>query len=367
MPPSLAENGRYEQRSGTLTFARWCAAQGWPVLPLAPGRKTPAANCGACRDRRHTHSGCSCITAGRWCHGFRAATTDPGRLDAWWAVDPRFGVGVACGPAGLVVLDVDVHPKPLPERDRLLPGIPIHDQVDLTGLSHGFHTLALLAALRGQPDPCSDEGTLRVRTPSGGLHIWYSADAAYRFLCSTGSSSGRALAWQVDVRAEGGYIIAPGTTTSVGTYTRIGQARVPAPLPEWLANELVRTGHLDIPEPRRPLSPQPVPQRARQAVIAAGGGGRNRAARVLETVLADVTACAQATEGAGFSEKLNRAAYTVGGLAAGGYLNATAAERILMDAALYARPGQARRCAQIIRSGLDAGTRRPLHLEGQTS
>ncbi|MFD8079017.1 bifunctional DNA primase/polymerase [Streptomyces sp. NPDC059718] len=349
-----------------MVYARWCAAQGWPVLPLAPGRKTPAANCAPCQARRHSSADCACFAAGRWCHGFHAATTNTERIEAWWATQPNFGVGVACGPAGLVVIDVDAHHQPVPARDRLLPGIAIHDQVDLTGLANGFHTLALLAALRGKPDPATDETTLRVRTPSGGLHIWYRNDATRRFLCSAGSSAGRALAWQVDVRATGGYIIAPGTRTAAGTYIPLGPARKPAPLPEWVATELARTGHLDIPEPRRPQTPHSVPQRARQAVIAAGGG-RNRAAQVLETVLADVTACAQVAEGAGFSDKLNRAAYTAGGLAAGGYLNAPDAERILMDAALYARPGQERRCAQIIRSGLDAGTRRPLHLEGRPS
>uniref|UniRef100_UPI0004CC7043 bifunctional DNA primase/polymerase n=1 Tax=Streptomyces sp. NRRL S-15 TaxID=1463886 RepID=UPI0004CC7043 len=56
--------------------------------------------------------------------------------------------------------------------------------------------------------------------------------------------SGRALAWQVDVRAHGGYIIAPGTSTEHGTYTPIGDVREPAGLPLWIAQELERTGHL---------------------------------------------------------------------------------------------------------------------------
>ncbi|MFE4654966.1 bifunctional DNA primase/polymerase [Streptomyces sp. NPDC056707] len=349
-----------------LSVARWCASQGWPVLPLAPRRKTPPANCSACQERGHSHRICPCMAAGRWCHGFHAATTNTERLDAWWTTNPHLGVAVSCGPASLVVIDVDAHPKPLPPRDKLLPGIPIGDSVDLTGLAHGFHTLALLAALRGHRDPATDESTLRVRTPSGGLHVWYRTDAVNRFLCSTGSSSGRALAWQVDVRAGGGYIIAPGTTTFAGTYTPVGPIRAPAPLPEWLATELTRTGHIDLPGQRGPRPGQGVPQRARQAVAAAGGG-RGRAVQVLETVLTEIVACTEVTEGAGFSDKLNRAAYTAGGLVASGYLTGTDAERILFDAAMQARPGQARRCVQIIRSGLEAGARRPLHLKGRPS
>lgn len=359
----VVENRHAEGRFDMLSIARWCAAQGWPVLPLAPGRKTPVANCPQCQGNGHTHVNCPCIAAGRWCHGFHAATTDRDRIDVWWSSNPHFGVGVACGPAGLVVLDVDAHAKSLPSRDKILPGIAIHEEVDLEGLRHGFHSLALLAALRGQPDPVADEEALKVRTPSGGLHIWYRADDRRRFRCSTGSSSGRALAWQVDVRADGGYIVAPGTTTNAGTYMPVGSMRMPRRLPEWLAVELTRTKHLDVPQQRSTPRLQPLPQRARQAVIAAGGG-RGRAAQILESALREVIACAAVSEGAGFSDKLNRAAYTAGGLAASGYATIADVERVLRDAADYARPDQEGRSAQIIRSGLNAGARRPLHIEG---
>lgn len=144
--------------------ARWCAEQGWPVHPLATGRKTPVANCPACRESHHAPAGCPCLSAGRPCHGFHAATTDPARLDSWWSATPSWGVGVACGGADLIVIDVDAHSAAVPDRNRLLPGIPIHDSVNLQGLASGFDTLALLAALRGQPSPAEDAGTLRVRT-----------------------------------------------------------------------------------------------------------------------------------------------------------------------------------------------------------
>ncbi|GGU61502.1 bifunctional DNA primase/polymerase [Streptomyces lavendofoliae] len=341
----------------SLAIARWCASNGWPVHPLAPGRKTPAANCPLCRDPRHDRADCGCRAAGRWCHGFHAATLDMTRIHQWWGANQAFGVGIACGPANLVVIDIDAHPTTPPSRNRLLPGIAIADDVDVSAMTTGFHSLAVLAALKGAPNPADDTTTLRVRTPSGGLHIWYRATDSRPWQCSTGTSSTRALAWQVDVRAHGGYIIAPGTTTKTGTYTPLGAARLPAPLPAWLALELERTHHLPaahIPAPR------PVPPRARQAVIAAGGG-RDHATKALTTVLADITACATAPENAGFTEKLNRAAYTAGGLVAAGQLTQQDAERILTEAALIARPGQERRSQQIIRSGLAAGTRRPLH------
>ncbi|MFD3481336.1 bifunctional DNA primase/polymerase [Streptomyces sp. NPDC058695] len=347
------------QARRALATAHWFAGRGWPVHPLSPGRKTPAGSCADCRAPGHSYEGCGCMVEGRWCHGFRAATLDAARINRWWGTNPRSGVGVSCGPAGLVVIDIDAHERQLPDRGSLLPGIPIAEQVDLTGLANGFHTLGVLAALRGATSPAQDTSTMRVRTPSGGLHVWYRAQPGRRYQCSTGSGGGRALAWQVDVRAHGGYIVAPGTVTDAGPYTAMGPVREPAPLPAWLARELDRTGHLP-----RPPAPRPVVPRARQAVIAAGGG-RTAASRVLRASLADVSACAAVPEGAAFSEKLNRAAYIAGGLVAAGHLDADEAERSLTEAAALARGGQERRCASIIRSGLRAGQLHPLHPGGR--
>ncbi|MEU9298725.1 bifunctional DNA primase/polymerase [Streptomyces sp. NPDC048266] len=345
-------------RRGTPhAVARWCAEQRWPVHPLAPGRKTPTANCEACRARSHDPNTCPCPAQGRPCHGFRAATTDPLLVDAWWTAAPRAGVGVACGPANLVVIDIDAHSAKVPDRSRLLPGIPIHEAVDLAGLASGFDTLALLAAYKGQSNPAEDTTTLRVRTPSGGLHIWYRNPApTTKFRCSTGSSPKVALAWQVDVRAEGGYIVAPTTQTSEGRYEAQGPARLPAPLPDWLKDELTRTGHLIAPDETRS---QPAPQapRRRRAV-----GAR----RLLEPLLSEVAHCAVAQEGMSFTEKLNRAAYTAGGLAAAGHLDNGKVRDELQEIADRARPGHSRRNTQIIDDGLTAGARRPLHPEGRS-
>lgn len=338
--------------------ARWCADQGWPVHPLAAGRKTPAANCQACRDHHHAPADCSCLPAGRPCHGFHAATTDLARIDSWWSGDASWGVGVACGKADLVVIDIDAHPAPVPDRNRLLPGIPIHDSVNLQGLASGFDTLALLAALRRQPSPAEDDSTLRVRTPSGGLHVWYrNPHPAVRFRCSTGSSAKVALAWQVDVRADGGYIVAPTTRTTQGTYLAEGTARLPAPLPEWLGEELVRTGHMiQCPVAR----PRPAVPRRRRHVAPPGGQ------RVLDPLLMDVAECAATPEGASFTEKLNKAAYTAGGLAAAGHLDEQTARTLLLEAAAAARPWQSTRNERIIDDALAAGSARPLHLEGRS-
>lgn len=289
-----------------------------------------------------------------WCHGFHSATTDPAVIDKWWAQEPRAGVGVSCGPAHLVVLDVDAHAAPVPDRGRLLPGIHIPDQVDLQGLASGFDTLALLAAYRRQNNPAQDEGTLRVRTPSGGLHIWYAnPDPRIRYRSSTGSSPKTALAWQVDVRAHGGYIVAPTTRTQAGTYEPIGPARQPAPLPPWLASELQRTGHvITVPAPpKRPHRPPPAHR-------------TTAAQKLLHPLLHAVRECALQPEGTGFTEKLNRAAYTAGGLAAAGHLDEAKTRQELAEAADYARPHQTHRSHTTIDAALAAGASRPFHPKG---
>ncbi|WP_329391404.1 bifunctional DNA primase/polymerase (plasmid) [Streptomyces sp. NBC_01351] len=335
----------------------WCAARGWPVHPLAPGFKTPAGNCPACREHLHAPQTCTCVAEGKWCHGFHAATTDTARLNAWWGAQPTMGVGVSCGPAGLVVLDVDAHRAEVPDRDRLLPGISIHPDVNLAGLASGFDTLALLAAYRGRSNPAEDEATLRVRTPSGGLHVWYRiAESAVRYRSSTGSSPKVALAWQVDVRATGGYIVAPATRVRAGAYVPVGAARLPAPLPDWLAAELERTGHVVTDGPFRPAVP-PSRRSARPDAPAAH--------RLLDPLLAEVQDCAAIPHGASFTEKLNRAAYTAGGLVGAGHLTDSQARELLAAAADIARPYQSHRSLAVINSALSAGISRPLHFKGR--
>ncbi|WP_405807824.1 bifunctional DNA primase/polymerase [Streptomyces sp. NBC_01187] len=337
--------------------ASWLADRGWPVHPLAPGRKTPAANCPSCQQRQHAPAQCPCHREGKWCHGFHSATTDPVRIAAWWDQEPRLGVGVSCGPAQLVVLDVDAHPEQAPARDRLLPGIPIAPQVNLKGLASGYDTLALLAAYRRQEVPTGDAGTLRVRTPSGGMHVWYrNPRPALRFRSSTGSSPKTALAWQVDVRAHGGYIIAPGTRTPAGTYTPVGPAREPGPLPRWLADELQRTGHL-LQDAGTPSARRPDTHRSDSRRFPRGRGAQT----VLTPLLEAVRWCGTVPEGAAFTEKLNRAAYTAGGLTAGGHLDADKARQILLATAHEARPRQARRNESIIDAAFAAGLSRPFH------
>ncbi|MFF3159717.1 bifunctional DNA primase/polymerase [Streptomyces sp. NPDC057910] len=343
--------------------AYWCARQGWPVFPLHPGHKVPRAGCGRCRrgDSRyvaHSYADCACIALGRWCHGFHSATKDPERIARWWRERPVPGVGVATGAAGLLVIDIDCHAQSGPNvLSRVLPGFEVSAK-QAREVASGWDTWALLTNM------CDSRAveTLTVATPNGGRHLWFRVPHGTQWASSAGGDhSGRSLGWQLDVRAQGGYIVAPGTHTSAGRYEALGRCRRPALLPGWLAGALERTGHLLRPQRSHSRTlPAPVPNLARR--VAWGDCDSAWARSVATTALASVADCVHATEGSGWTNKLNRAAYTLGGLVAAGMLsNDQDAGRALLESALHARPQREREARRIIQAGLIAGKRRPLH------
>ncbi len=139
-----------------LRSALALATRGWLVFPCVPGGKRPALR-------------------GNWQD---LATTSPGQIRAWWARAP-YNAGVACGPSGLVVIDLDV-----PHGEQ--PGELAASTVN------GTDALARLCAQHGQSYPLP---TYAVDTPSGGCHLYYAAPAG-----RVRNSTGR-LGQLIDVRA----------------------------------------------------------------------------------------------------------------------------------------------------------------------
>ncbi|MFJ2476368.1 bifunctional DNA primase/polymerase [Streptomyces sp. NPDC087659] len=187
----------HDRNTALLTAALNAAARGWPILPLRPGDKRPAL-----------HGEAACTGAGVCAAGHvkweQRATTDPDRIRAAWTTG-AFNVGIATGPAGLVVIDLD---KPKGSSDTPC----------------GVTTFTALCERTGQPVPT----TRTIRTARGGRHLYFSAPAGVR-LHNTQESLGP----NIDTRARGGYVVAPGSTTPAGTYVTEDN-RPPAPLPEWL-------------------------------------------------------------------------------------------------------------------------------------
>ncbi|KIR63352.1 bifunctional DNA primase/polymerase [Micromonospora haikouensis] len=291
------------------------AARGWHVFPLRPDDKRPAfPNHAADRcDRTDPR----CRAAGRHLGWETRATTDPDRIRRAWSTRP-YGIGLACGPSRLVVVDLDV-PKPgqIPPADH-----------DLCG--NGVDVFATVCHQHGH----RIETTYTVITGRAGSHLYSRHPSTGPTLRNTAG----ALGWLVDTRAHGGYVVAAGSTVAGRPYT-VALDVDPAPLPDWL-------GQL--------IAPAPPP--ARQAVTVALDVDR-RGRYVAAAIHRQVTHLTSAPEGRR-NHALFTSAVALGQLAAGGALTDDDVTAVLEPAALSIglRPGE---IARTIASGLRVGARQP--------
>ncbi|KIQ62910.1 hypothetical protein TR51_28910 [Kitasatospora griseola] len=250
-------------RHPLLGAALAAAERGWRIFPLAPGSKFPAL---------HGEDDCprtgSCTTGHQGWE--QRATTDLELIRRTWGPG-AYGIGLACGPSGLVVVDLDrpKHPKDLPPARWAGRGI-----------TDGLDVFAALCEQHGQPMPA---GTFTVRTGRGGLHLYFAAPAGVVLRNTTGEK-GNGLGWKVDTRAHGGYVVAPGSTVNHRPYTVTLDAP-PMPLPGWLTTLLtpqnpVSAVRLDVAAVRARIGRLNAYTRAAvtgeaEKVAAAGEGTRN--------------------------------------------------------------------------------------------
>ncbi|MET9723574.1 bifunctional DNA primase/polymerase [Streptomyces zaomyceticus] len=186
-----------------LAHAIAAAERGWHVFPLRPRDKRPAG-----------HADSRCPGTGRCTDGHKTpeqrATTNVDLLAAAWTHAP-YNIGIATGPSGLLVVDLDT----------LKP-------TDAEGTPDGVTTFEALCERAGQAVPL----THRVRTARGGQHLYFTQPDNVRL----GNTAGR-LGKHIDTRGWGGYVVAPGSTTADGAY-EILDSRPPAPLPAWILDAL---------------------------------------------------------------------------------------------------------------------------------
>ncbi|RST19128.1 bifunctional DNA primase/polymerase [Streptomyces sp. WAC05374] len=292
----------YPDSSAQLTAALDAASRDWHVFPLISGDKRPAVSDWETR-----------------------ATTDPDRITRAWSV-AAFNVGIATGPSGLVVIDLD---KPKHPGDTPPAAWAEH------GVTDGADVLAALCERHGQPFPAD---TYTVRTWSGGTHLYFATPEGEP-LRNTAGDSARGLGWKVDTRAWGGLVVGAGSTFAGRLYEVTHDAPV-APLPGWLA-ELLR------PAPLPPQTP---------ITVALTGRGR-RTAFLRSAVNGEV----QRVTGSGPHEHNNSlyiASVALGQLVAGGELSEADVTGWLLTAALQVGQGE-REARRTIASGLRAGARRP--------
>jgi hypothetical protein len=113
------------------------------------------------------------------------ASVDLQVVASWWRKNPEACVAIPTGErSGLAVLDLDV--------------------------KNGKNGVAALAEL-GIPE-IEALSPVRVSTPNGGWHLYFRADPRLR---TTADRIGRGI----DVRAEGGFVFAPGTMRGTGRYS----------------------------------------------------------------------------------------------------------------------------------------------------
>ncbi|MEV4049558.1 bifunctional DNA primase/polymerase [Amycolatopsis sp. NPDC049688] len=297
--------------NGLLAAALGAAGRGWPVFPLAPRSKRPAIP--------------------DW---QQRATCDPDRIRRWWRRHPRHNVGIACGPAGLLVLDLDAAHGP----------IPLHWV--RRGITHGRDVLALLAQQAGEPDPVD---TFTVATPRGGEHRFFSRPSGSR-LRSTVGARGRGLGWHVDTRGPGALVTAPGSLAVVHgvpvPYAITWDLPV-AVLPAWLVTALTPP---PAPPPAAHPPPPPLPATSRRV-----------SAYVQAAVTAECRNVATATEGHRHIT-VYAAAAALGELHGNGWISAAAITHHLTNAArhhLGVADFDDRELATTIRDGIAAGREHP--------
>lgn len=199
-------------------LVRMAASERWHMFPLIPGTKRPAVKGWETAAQvpvpdesiPNDVSGSREMIVGRnW----------PGRDN-----------GIACGPTGWVVIDLDT---------------------SLTGAPEGIDSLLIAAAGREIPR------TRTHKTRSGGWQLVYLAIPGREIR----NSAGR-IGPKVDVRGAPGYVVAPGSYVAAdkkpGGWYKIDDPRPPVPLPEWIAAL---------------LDPPPPPPSVRSPTLSRPGGG----------------------------------------------------------------------------------------------
>lgn len=182
--------------SGLLEHALYYAKRGWKVFPCTHVNPDGTCSCGNPECKRIAKHPVGSLVP----NGCKDATLDPDQIRAWWG-SHGWNIGISTGvESNLVVVDID-DPKGWNEVKKNV-NVP------------------------------SD--TVIVRTGSGGTHLYFQANG------NRVSNSQSAIAPGVDIRGEGGYVIAPPSVHASGKLYEF-LSRSDAELADFPAALLVRT------------------------------------------------------------------------------------------------------------------------------
>jgi hypothetical protein len=232
-------------------------------------------------------------------NGSKDATTDEATIRRWWESAPTANVAIATGSvSGLYVVDVDV------PSSEVMPLLPT---------------------------------TWTARTRGGGWHYVY---ACAEPLPNTNKKAPNAVHADADTRGEGGYILVFPSVVDGLPYSWVNDID-PAPLPAWIADRV------------RPKPETRMATRHMFQMVSTSWAGK--------ALDEECDKVANTGEG-GRNEALNRAAFKVGQIVAGGHLSAHQAAQSLDSAAAASGLPERERQATITRS-LKAGMASPRHPE----
>jgi P4 family phage/plasmid primase-like protien len=299
------------------------------------------------------------------------ASTDPRVIVKWWREDSRFAEcvpGIVTGRKSMIfVVDIDVK------------NIDGFEQLQQLCSRHGT-TLAILRT----------HAMLIVRTPSGGEHWNFRYPDGLDGQIIKNRSGRNPLVPGVDVRGDGGQVVAPNTMVpyfgSWGRYEVIEQTMHAHP-PTWLINEVTATRtHVDtvsVDGVAIPVSGigvvQQIPSVHQTSVNDAGSTEtqpyrphewspalRNRVTLWLQKALTGVADRLANQDTGGRNDALNAASYRMAGYAWTGLFTLDWVATALMEACringLYAEDPDG--AVETLRSGWAAGIKNPLRLPG---
>ncbi|MBI5243391.1 MAG: bifunctional DNA primase/polymerase [Elusimicrobia bacterium] len=196
---------------------------GWAVFPLVPNAKKPLTK-----------------------NGFKDAAKSAYLVRKWWTERPDANIGIATGEAsGLAVVDVDV--------------------------KNGAKGRESLASIKGMTP------TLTAATPSGGWHLYYAWPEG-------GMRSKNGLLPGVDVKADGGYVVAPGSRIDGKDYEWLDPEAHIMAVPDAVI-ALMRNGTGPKPGP----GPEPggdIPEGLRNATLASMAGSMRKRGMDSEAITA---------------------------------------------------------------------------------
>jgi hypothetical protein len=288
--------------------------QGWPVIPLYIPKGADVCNC---------RKGPECPSIGKHPvpnRGLSEATLIASQVELWWKRMPSANIGIRTGvDAGIFVLDVDI---------------------DEDAGKNGFATLADLEAKHG-PLPL----TRMAITGRGGRHyVFRHPGGDVRIKNSATTTLGNGL----DVRGDGGYIVAPPSLHASGRNYAWENDIEPADAPQWLIDMVKKRDE----EPAGNVRP------GGSIVMISDERARKYGLSALESAAREFASVGKG----GRNQELNRAAFKVAQLSASCGISEAMAEAVLLDAAaacgLLQDDGRDQ-CVKTFKSGWRQGLGKP--------